>query len=102
MTRRIEEGVARGMKLSLLVDGRRIEMFAGETVATAMLAAGITAFRTDTGGRPRGLFCNMGTCSECYVRLQAAGKAARRVRACVTPVEDNMVIETGGADFAGL
>jgi sarcosine oxidase subunit alpha len=101
MTRRIEQGVIRGEKLSLRVDGRPIEAFAGETVAGVLLANGIAAFRVDSGGRPRGLFCNMGTCSECYVHVLATGGTPRRLRACLTPVEDNMQIETGVSDRGG-
>jgi sarcosine oxidase subunit alpha len=45
--RRVGEGVARGAPFVLTVDGEAIEAYPGETVATALLAAGRrTARRT--------------------------------------------------------
>lgn len=90
---RITRGVSRGGPVALTVDGIRIECFAGETVATAMLAAGHSAFRTDSHDRERGLFCNMGACSECLVTLLPSG---RRVRACLVEAHDGMEVATHG------
>lgn len=91
--------VVRGPRLSLVVDGRAVEAFEGETLATIMLAADVQTFRTDTWGRPRGLFCNMGVCSECLVDVVHQDQAARRVRACMTPAASGMSVSTtrGGA-----
>nr|WP_218821400.1 (2Fe-2S)-binding protein [Sphingomonas laterariae] len=90
---RIEADVTRGNAITIIVDGEALPAFAGETVATAMLAAGRQVFRADTGGKPRGLYCNMGTCSECLVTIVASG---RRVRACLTEAVDGMEIATRG------
>ena len=42
---RIERGVARGPAVTFTFDGRRIEAFAGESVAAALLTAGIRHLR---------------------------------------------------------
>ena len=98
---RIEKGITRGAAVTIRVDGRSVPAFAGETVAAAMLAAGQATFRLDRSGRPRGLFCNMGTCSECIVAVEGA-RGRRRMRACLTIVEDGLVIETGVIGETGV
>lgn len=90
---RIIHGVVRGEPITIIVDGQPLACFAGETVAAAMLAAGVDAFRSDRRGKPRGLFCNMGSCYECQVTLVASG---RRVRACLTQAVDAMEVATRG------
>ncbi|MGH6782380.1 MAG: (2Fe-2S)-binding protein [Sphingomonadaceae bacterium] len=90
---RIQTDVERGPAITIRVDGEAVAAFAGETIATAMLAAGRSGFRVDGKGQPRGLYCNMGTCSECLVTLNASG---RRVRACLTEARDGMEIATRG------
>jgi D-hydroxyproline dehydrogenase subunit gamma len=83
------------------VDGQSVPAYAGESVAAALLAAGTVVFHRSKGGRPRGPFCNMGTCFECLVRIGRAGEppAASWVRACLTVVEDGMSIATN-VEFA--
>lgn len=89
-------GTERGEPFAILVDGEEMTAFAGETIATAMLAAGRAAMRRDRSGAPRGLFCNMGTCSECLVTVRA-DSGVRRVRACLTPAVSGLRVETGPA-----
>ena len=91
---RVKHGVVRGPALTITVDGAPASAFKGETIATAMLAAGREGFRLDGRERPRGMFCNMGTCSECFVTVRVDGKG-RRLRACLTEVRDGMAVETG-------
>lgn len=88
---RITRGVTRGRPITIAIDGMRVACFAGETVATAMLAADHIVFRADTRGHERGMFCNMGVCSECLVTLVASG---RRVRACLVEAHDGMEVVT--------
>lgn len=90
---RIAQDVTRGAAITIAVDGVAIPAFEGETIATAMLAQGMIRFRSDGQGRPRGLFCNMGTCCECMVTLTADD---RRVRACVTDAQQGMDVATDG------
>ena len=86
---RIEKGVRRGAPLQIDVDGLLVQCFPGETVATAMLAGGLLRFRTDQRGQERGLYCNMGSCGECFVRV-----GERRLRACLTPVSEGLKVNT--------
>lgn len=90
---RIRHDVQRGEPIAITVDGQSVACFDGETVATAMLAAGLDTFRTDQRGRPRGLLCNMGSCYECLVTDTATG---RRVRACLAQAADGMEVSTRG------
>ena len=90
-----DRGVERGAAVTLTVDGQAVTAFVGETLATALLAAGQTTLRRDTRGRPRGLFCNMGTCNECVVHVRRGNGPVRRLRACLVAVENGMVVTTG-------
>lgn len=93
---RLERGVSRPPPVAIEVDGTRIDWFPGESVATALLAAGVRTFRRTASGAPRGPFCNMGVCFECVVTVDGEGG----VRACTAPVRAGMRVETG-ADGAG-
>jgi predicted molibdopterin-dependent oxidoreductase YjgC len=70
----------------------RIAAYPGESVATALLAAGVRVFRRTRSGAPRGPLCNMGVCFECVVAID--GESG--VRACATQVREGMSVETGG------
>ncbi len=83
--------VKRGRKVQILIDGQPIEAFEGESVAAAMMAAGLRVFRiTAKHKTPRGMYCGMGVCFECLVTVNGV----RNVRACLTPVADGMMVET--------
>lgn len=91
MWRRQTRDVARPEPVTISVDGRAIAAHPGESVATALLAAGLTTFRySPRGGFPRAVFCMMGSCQECVVRIDG-----RRAPACQTPVAAGMAVETG-------
>lgn len=94
---RSDHDVVRGARLSVTIDGQVTEAFDGETLASAMLAAEQRTFRLDKQGRPRGLFCNMGVCSECLVDVVIGEGTSRRLRACITAVSDGMSVTTGSA-----
>ena len=80
--------------VTIKVDGRSMQAFAGESVAAALLASGHRVFRrTEKGNAARSLFCGMGVCFECLVRIDGEPN----VRACMTSVREGMVIETGAA-----
>ena len=90
---RISQGVQRGERIEIEVDGERVEAFLGETVAAALIAAGRhTLRRTDREHAPRGLYCGIGVCFECLVGIDGRP----RVRACQTPVAPGMRIDTQG------
>ncbi len=78
-----------GRSLTFSFDGRPIEAIEGETIAAALSAAGILAYRTTPSGAPRGLYCGMGACFDCVVTVDARiGQ-----RACMTKVADGMVVQ---------
>ncbi len=83
--------IQRGKPVTISVDGKPIEAYQGETVAAAMLAAGIRTFhKSHKHHQPRSLYCGMGICYECLVTINGV----HAQRACITPVEEGMQIET--------
>ena len=76
--------------VAIVVDGEPVGAREGDSVAAALLAAGLFAFRTTavTGG-PRGPFCMMGACFDCLLTID--GVANRQ--ACMTRVRAGMRIE---------
>lgn len=96
MARRITGNVERGVAVMLTIDDRTVRAYAGESLATVLLAEGVTAFHRTRSGQPRGPYCNMGTCFECQVRVSAAGSDEFRwQRACVCRVAEGMSVVTG-------
>ena len=89
MFRRLSEPESRTVRLS--VDGRPITASAGDSVAAALLEAGILACRTTpVSGVPRAPYCMMGICFECLVTIDGVGSR----QACLARVRDGMRIET--------
>jgi len=86
--------------VTITVDGAAVDAREGDTVAAALLAAGIDAFRTTPlGHAPRGPYCLMGACFECLVDID--GQPGRQ--ACMTRVAPGMRVELphGAPDIAG-
>lgn len=79
--------------ISIIVDGHAAPVLPGQSIAAALLAAGIATFRRTEGGAPRGPYCGMGVCYECVVTVD--GQPG--VRACTTLVAEGMLVETGAA-----
>ncbi|MCW3814318.1 (2Fe-2S)-binding protein [Micromonospora sp. DR5-3] len=70
----------------------------GQSVAAALVAAGILDWRTTRkGGRPRGLFCGIGVCFDCLITVDGVPDQ----RACLVTAADGMRLgddaETGAA-----
>ncbi|AUW59783.1 hypothetical protein C1T17_18580 [Sphingobium sp. SCG-1] len=75
--------------------GRPMEARTGESVAAALLAAGVTRFRTSAvTGEPRAPYCMMGVCFECIVEVD--GRPNRQ--ACLVPVAEGMQVEPGHSE----
>ncbi len=73
------------------MDGRPVEAHAGESLAAALLAAGIRMLRrSPRDGAPRGAFCWMGLCQECTVTVEGVRRPACRVEA-----RDGLVVRSG-------
>jgi len=80
-----------GPEVTITVDGRSLPAREGEPIAAALLANGISVFRfTEKAGEPRGLFCGIGICTDCKMTVNGVPN----VRACVTPIKAEMVIQT--------
>lgn len=73
------------------LDGRPVEAEVGRPLG-ALLHGELNGVlrRTAKDGAPRGVFCGMGVCFDCLVRVD--GRAG--VRACVTPIRAGMRVET--------
>ncbi len=81
------------------IDGRAATARRGDSVAVALLAAGIEACRTTPGrGSPRGPYCLMGVCFDCLVTIDGIGSR----QGCLVPVAEGMRVETqhGARAFA--
>lgn len=91
---RIDHNVTRGATISISVDGQVLTACAGETLATALLAARVDSFYRTQRGTPRLPFCNMGSCFECRVLVQNEEREYWQL-ACMTPVTDGMQVHTG-------
>ena len=79
---------------TVTVDGRSVPARAGESIASALVAAGRPIVsRSAKYHRPRGPFCLSGSCGSCLVRVD--GEPNRR--ACQTPCQDGLRVETQNA-----
>jgi predicted molibdopterin-dependent oxidoreductase YjgC len=84
--RRLDE---QGAPVALEIDGMPVAAREGDSVAAAMLAAGVFSGRdTPVSGAPRGPFCMMGACFDCLVEID--GEPNRQ--ACMTMVAGGMTV----------
>lgn len=82
---------APGAAFTVSFDGAPVTALPGQTVAAALWAAGVTAWRSTRGtGRPRGVFCGIGVCFDCLVTVNDRPNQ----RACLVPVRPADVIRT--------
>ena len=77
--------------VAISVDGRPVQALAGDTLLTALRAAGLALRRNEFDGAACGGFCLMGACQDCWLSAEGRG----RVRACQTPVVADMRVVTG-------
>lgn len=88
MFRRIEPDAAED-GLTLTFEGRAITFRPGDSLAAALLAAGIGALRqSPVDASPRAPYCMMGVCFECLVEIDGR----QNQQACLTLAEDGMVV----------
>ena len=84
------ERINRNRVISFTFDGKRVEAFEGDTVGSALYAAGRRTFsRSFKYHRRRGLMCCAGNCPNCIVAVDGAPGA----RACIEPVRAGMRVE---------
>jgi predicted molibdopterin-dependent oxidoreductase YjgC len=80
-----------GTAVALTVDGKPVRARSGDTVAAALLSAGIEHCRTTpVTGAPRAPYCLMGVCFDCLVTIDGVGSR----QACLVPVHEGMNVET--------
>lgn len=85
-------------RVTLTFDGEPIVAAVGQSVGAALTDAGVVAWRrTRAGGRPRGLFCGIGICFDCLIRVDGAPHQ----RACLVPVREGMRLESEGLREVG-
>ena len=79
------------MPVVFTFDGEKVAGRAGETLLPALLASGVRVLRTMPDlGDPRGGYCLIGRCSDCQVIVDGVPS----VRACLTLVQEGMVVRT--------
>jgi len=90
---RFLKGVERAETVTFSVDGAQVAGHRGETLAAALLAAGILGLRrSPRDATPRGAFCFMGVCQECVVHVDGVLR-----QSCQVVLTDGLVVELRGA-----
>jgi sarcosine oxidase subunit alpha len=80
-----------GSPVTFTLDGRPIEGRQGDTVSSALLAAGVETCRTSAvTGEPRAPYCLMGVCFECLVTIDGVGNQ----QGCLVALRPGMQVET--------
>ena len=76
--------------VTIWIGGERFSARPPDSVAAAMLAAGVVQCRTTPiSGSPRAPYCMMGVCFDCLVTIDGVGNR----QACLMRVRDGMRIE---------
>lgn len=77
-------------KIRFLFEGKEMEGYEGEPIASALVANGVTMFRESPDlHRPRGFFCAIGNCSSCFMNVDGRPN----VRTCITPIKEGMQVQ---------
>ncbi len=89
MFRRLQPDAGRGV-VTVVIGGAPVEARVGDTVAAAMLAAGLPHSRTTpVSGSARAPYCMMGVCFDCLVTIDGVGNR----QGCLVRVREGMQIE---------
>jgi predicted molibdopterin-dependent oxidoreductase YjgC len=75
--------------VEIFLDGVPMRAKEGEPVMAALVAAGVHVFRHTKKGSPRRMFCGIGRCTDCVMKVDGVPG----VRTCVTRVRAGMRIE---------
>ena len=90
MNLRMHRGLVDEGEVVIDVDGHTLSARRGDSVAVALLTAGISTLRHSPRlGAPRGIFCFMGSCQECLVVING-----KRRLACEVLIESGMSVRT--------
>lgn len=90
MSGRLRFGDQAAAEATFTLDGTPYQAQPGETIAAALYAAGVRAWRRSRAGDLRGLLCGMGICFDCLVTVDGVANQ----RACQVLVRDGMVVVT--------
>jgi sarcosine oxidase subunit alpha len=86
---RPDERIDRSAGIAFDFEGRRLEGFDGDTLASALYAAGRRVFsRSFKYHRPRGLLCCSGHCANCQMTVNGVPN----VRVCTVPLREGDVV----------
>ena len=86
-----DEDTVPAASIDIVIDGAPHRARAHDSVASALLLAGVTACRTTpVTGKPRAPFCMMGVCFDCLVTIDGVPSQ----RACRVRVQQGMSIAT--------
>ena len=75
---------------TIVFDGESVEAYPGDTVASALYAAGKRAWRRSRAGDERGPLCGIGLCFDCLLTVDGIPNQ----RACQVTVKAGMVVQT--------
>ena len=90
------ELIDRSTEITFSFDGKPVRAFAGDTIGSALFAAGRRVFsRSFKYHRPRGLLCCSGHCANCQMTVDGQPN----VRVCVTPAGEGAAVS--GQNFVG-
>ncbi|HWE32372.1 MAG TPA: 2Fe-2S iron-sulfur cluster-binding protein [Solirubrobacteraceae bacterium] len=89
LERATSERIDRDRTVTFTFDGRAVEALEGDTIGSALYAAGQRTFsRSFKYHRRRGLMCCAGNCPNCLVAVDGAPG----IRACTEPVKDGITV----------
>ena len=81
-------------QIAFTFEGKRLAAYPGETVASALYAAGVRVFsRSFKYHRPRGLLCVAGKCPNCLMNVDKVPN----VRSCTEPVREGIIVQRQNA-----
>ena len=77
-------------QVNFFINGEPVSGLQGDTLLTAIMLHARRLRASDFAGEPRGGFCLMGACQDCWLQHEDG----RRVRACSTLVVEGMRVVT--------
>ena len=81
----------KGEKIRFYLDGKEMYGYEGDTIAAALMAAGVTTHRhTRKKGTPRGIFCAIGRWTDFVMVVDVQ----INVLTCITPLNEGMQVQT--------
>ena len=83
--------ISKGRPVEFTFDGKTLTGYEDEPISVALKAAGLMVHRyTSKKGKPRGIFCAIGRCTDCVMIVDGRPN----VRTCVTPLREGMDVRT--------